>query len=474
MASKQLILLLDGTWNDAEEGPCDTNIVRLRELINLSLSGRALASAGKTFASSRAYDAGSGPASRERQRLVFYERGVGTGFWKDQFLGGVFGSGLGDNVRRAYKFLSCNYEGNDEIFIFGFSRGAFTARSLVGMIYAAGLLKSENCTPELEQRVWEYYRTPVNDRYPAIEQSFKAFVHDRNKFKISCLGVFDTVGSLGVPFSSFRRKNRELYGFHNVEIASITEVNLHALAVDEHRKPFKATPWFKPKFKAFRDNMHVEQVWFSGAHGNVGGGYIPEEKRRSDGRSPELDDIALDWMLKRLLHYFPDFPVRLKGPDPVWPALGRPGSHIASQEETRSGVYLFWPFAHRAIANHGGSNSLNRQTPLGWREEWAQDDRHAEPIGEMVHVSALQRYGKKVVVTGAIFNQIYRPPGLRAALALMKATYFGRFSKSRTALRTVYVVDWDGEPIEATRRGALKIIKIIKADPILRKDFVSA
>lgn len=473
MPSKQLILLLDGTWNDAEEGPSDTNIVRLRELINQSLSGRAVASAGKTFASSRAYDSGAEPASGERQRFVFYERGVGTGFWKDQLLGGAFGAGLGNNVRRAYKFLSSNYETNDDIFIFGFSRGAYTARSLVGMIFAAGLLRRECCTPEREQAIWEYYRTPVNDRLPAVEEGFKANVHDRNKFKISCLGVFDTVGSLGMPLDSFRRKNRELYGFHNVEITSITEVSLHALAIDEHRKPFRATPWFKPKFKAFRDNMHVEQVWFSGAHGNVGGGYVPEDERRnSDNRKPALDDIALDWMLKRVLRYFPDFPVRLS--EPIWPALSHAGPPFAAQAEQRMRLYRFWPRAYRTIANNCGKNSASKPAPLGWREEWVGEDRHAEPIGEMVHVSALQRYGKKVDIVGAGLGREYRPPGLRATLALIKATYLGRFYKPSAVSPSVLVVDWNGEPMKTTREGALQLIKIIKADPVLRKDFLSA
>lgn len=134
---KQIILLLDGTWNDADEDDCDTNIVRIRELINHSLENAPVTASSSGFAESRKFKAD------QKLRLVYYERGVGTGPPWDQFAGGVFGAGLSENVRRAYRFLSWYYEPADEIFVFGFSRGAYTARSLIGLIGCAGLLRRE-------------------------------------------------------------------------------------------------------------------------------------------------------------------------------------------------------------------------------------------------------------------------------------------------------------------------------------------
>ncbi len=309
---KRIILLLDGTWNDSDFGAQDTNIVRIREIIARTLwaeNDDASASAAPT-ASIATPDASAGLVTpktyADMDNIVFYERGVGTGAFLNRFFGGALGKGLGKNIRRAYKFLSFHYQFGDQVFIFGFSRGAFTARSLVGYIHAAGLLKRDDCTPELEQRAWEFYRTSPNDRLPGIWSSLTPVVHDRGALRVSCLGVFDTVGSLGVPFSQFRVFNRDTYEFHDVELCALVDVNLHAMAIDEQRQPFEPTLWRRSKFKKF--NTVVEQVWFPGAHADIGGGYIDEEARDRN-RLDALDDLPLDWMLKRVKHHFPDFPV---------------------------------------------------------------------------------------------------------------------------------------------------------------------
>ena len=83
------------------------------------------------------------------------------------------------------------------------------------------------------KKAWGYYRTDPNDRMPGIWEELTSSVHDRGAFRIECLGVFDTVGALGVPLPEFYRLNRESYEFHNVELSSTTNVNLHALAVDD-------------------------------------------------------------------------------------------------------------------------------------------------------------------------------------------------------------------------------------------------
>jgi uncharacterized protein (DUF2235 family) len=305
-SSRRLILLLDGTWNDSEFGPSDTNIVHLRTLIS-DYIGAAVAPPEDRPPPKALKEMVRATVSTGRENLVFYERGVGTGTLIDRLSGGALGLGLDRNIRRAYRFLSFHYWPGDEIFIFGFSRGSYTARSLVGYIAAAGLLRRDVCNEENERLAWDFYRTHPNDRLSGVWSELTKLVHDRDQLQIACLAVFDTVGSLGVPLEAFVRVNREHFEFHNVELPSITRVNLHALAIDEHRWPFQASLWRQPQFKSVQ--TVTEQVWFPGAHADVGGGYTEEAKRKAKEGS-YIEDIPLDWMIRRVKHHFSDFPLR--------------------------------------------------------------------------------------------------------------------------------------------------------------------
>ena len=190
-------------------------------------------------------------AFRKGDYVVFYERGVGTGAFMDRWVGGAFGEGITQNIRRAYKFLYFTIYPGDQIFIFAFSRGAYTARSLIGYIHATGLLTREHCTEDREQDAWDFYRCPPNDKLPGIWTALTPYVHDRDSTRVACVGIFDTVGALGVPLAPFRVANRDKYEFHDVELSSITDTNLQALAVDEHREPFEATVWRRSKLNSW-------------------------------------------------------------------------------------------------------------------------------------------------------------------------------------------------------------------------------
>ena len=170
MAAKRIIMLLDGTWNDADLSASDTNIVRMREIIarSLDIKSALIPQGTNALTSNSDQKVVTGRTFQDVEHLIFYERGVGTGPLLDRIKGGSFGDGLAGNIRRAYKFLSFHYEKGDQVFIFGFSRGAYTARSLVGYVAAAGLLKREKCTPDLKSKAWEYYRTVPYDRMPGI------------------------------------------------------------------------------------------------------------------------------------------------------------------------------------------------------------------------------------------------------------------------------------------------------------------
>jgi hypothetical protein len=211
-------------------------------------------------------------------------------------------------------------------------------------------------------------------------------------------------------------------------LSSITRVNLHALAIDEHREPFRAAIWRKPRFKAY--TSVTEQVWFPGAHADIGGGYIPYGARGTKDLAA-LDDISLDWMLRRLRRHFPEFPVKSK-------ELRDPssGTGIAQQHEPRNRVYRLKPFALRSIANY--------PVPVSRNQLCVSFDRRAMPTGEMVHISALERLGKPVPVEGKA--RPYEPQNLLAVLRHIQATYSG--CKTLRGSTDIPVVDWSGEVLE--------------------------
>ena len=171
---KRLVICCDGTWNRPDNDNV-TNIEKIARTIQTDLT-----------------------RTGGVQQLVFYISGVGAGSYKvDRWLGGAFGFGLFSNVRTAYRFLALNYEPGDEIFVFGFSRGAYTARSLVGMIARVGLLtRTALVADKLPEAVNRYRRTSPRGR--AFGESDAEFKHDHchPATPVAFLGVFDTVGAL--------------------------------------------------------------------------------------------------------------------------------------------------------------------------------------------------------------------------------------------------------------------------------------
>jgi uncharacterized protein (DUF2235 family) len=269
---RRLIVCADGTWNSNDEAKGHpTNVVKMARAI------RPVAPDGTS-------------------QIVYYHKGVGTGSWLDRWFGGAFGKGLSENVIACYRFLVDNYDhpsddgSGDEIHLFGFSRGAFTVRSLAGFIRNVGVLKPEHA--DKIDEAYEHYRNPGDDWHPSGPKAM-AFRerYSRDVPNIKCVGVWDTVGSLGVPtrgpLGSFSRKR---YGFHSVGLSGRVQNAFHALAIDERRKPFAPTLWEVPESDRLKTpSQRVEQVWFAGVHSNVGGGY-PDAG---------LSDVAFLWMMER-------------------------------------------------------------------------------------------------------------------------------------------------------------------------------
>ena len=167
-------------------------------------------------------------APGEFAKTKWYGKGVGTN-WYDRVSGGAFGLGLSRNIRAGYKFLSDTYEVGDEVFVFGFSRGAYTARGLVGMIRNRGLLpvggSGDGPDSPVMLEAYELYR--ARDEGPDSEAAM-AF---RAKWKspliqIKCVGVWDTVGASGIPIESFNTFNKMAFEFHDVELCGLVKKRL--------------------------------------------------------------------------------------------------------------------------------------------------------------------------------------------------------------------------------------------------------
>ncbi|MFO0864442.1 MAG: DUF2235 domain-containing protein [Gemmataceae bacterium] len=255
--SRKLVLCFDGTWNHPADDriPADLQVEsNARRLFESVLVGDLVP-----------------------DQIKFYDEGVGVR-WYERLTGGLFGLGLDRNLLDGYRWLARNFNEGDRIYLFGYSRGAYTARSLVGMIHKCGLLLSP--TAKKLDKAYELYRTRTYSFDSREAQAFR--VRFSQPARIRFVGVFDTVGALGIPLDSFSGFNRSNYQFHDVEISELVDEACHAVALDEHRKTFNATLW-QPKRPS---DVRLEQRWFVGCHSDIGGG-VPERR---------LSDIPLRWM----------------------------------------------------------------------------------------------------------------------------------------------------------------------------------
>lgn len=452
---RRLVLFLDGTWNNDDGTAPATNVVRLREALKIGVEAveNCAPLPGKsTFAQGTV----AGNNSAEFEYIVHYDRGIGTGPY-DRHLGGVTGKGLEENIREAYRFLSAHFRTGDEIHIIGFSRGAYTARSIVGYLFATGLLKPKDCTTEREAQAWRHYRTSPGDRNCGDWYDLKPFLHPNDDVIVQSVGVFDTVGSLGIPATLLRKINQTKYAFHNTDLSSIVKNSFHAVAIDEHRSAFEATLWHTPKFKKF-PGARVEQVWFPGAHADVGGGYQAWTARET-GRQ----DIAFAWMLNRLRDCV-GLPFGTLALGAAAPALD-----CAPQAQVEAMVHR--PWGRLARFRRQACRAINQTTPRdttgiptkvrGVRAVGLKP--HEEPIGEMVHISALELLAPslKLAWEGIRAPRPYRSTNLLAILPLIAWTYRAWDPTAAQAWeslaraiprmaeepRTLSVVDWDGNRI---------------------------
>jgi uncharacterized protein (DUF2235 family) len=292
---KRLVFCFDGTWNRLD-APFSTNVVITAEsVVPIAIDGTAQA--------------------------IFYDEGVGTRKG-ERLSGGLFGRGIVQNLGDAYRFLIFNHTPGDEIYIFGFSRGAYTARSFAGMLSTCGILRRADAAKVTEAILLYRQRKPNDSAFDGEMMAFRrqyspqiCVSDDEDRWRcqnvpdykagsaprlrITYLGVWDTVGALGVParYKLLNFLDRK-YEFHDTSLSTFVKSARHAVAVDERRKDFVPTLWDNvaemngTAGAAEADDAPYQQKWFPGVHGSVGGG----------GERRGLSDRALDWVLDGARH----------------------------------------------------------------------------------------------------------------------------------------------------------------------------
>lgn len=275
---QRLVVCCDGTWNTPDQAiagkPCPTNVTKL-----------ALSIASEDCAGVR--------------QCVYYHPGVVTSRG-ERLRGGAFGFGLSRNVFDAYRFLIDNYEDGDELYFFGFSRGAFTARSLAGLVRNRGILRRENA--DRIDEAWVLYRSSADKPSGVASTLFRrAYSYEP---RIHFLGMWDTVGTRSIPalgprwLQPIAKWLNHRSEFHDAKLSTWVDGAFHALAIDEQRAAFEPTLWHQqPGAEDQEPKQELKQVWFPGVHCDVGGGY-PDA-------SPS--DMPLLWMAERARDYGLEF-----------------------------------------------------------------------------------------------------------------------------------------------------------------------
>lgn len=300
--SRNLIVCIDGTWNSSaeksEQFSEPTNVWRIsRFLLNDEITQR-----------------------------VIYVPGVGTKGLSDKLVGGVWGKGTTQRICDGYRFLCEYYEPGDIVSLFGFSRGAFAVRAIIGLLINFGVLRSSRLN-----RVREAVRLYRTERTRADDQSFIERNCHEVKPEIRFVGVWDTVirfGPLLAPVQELLMSVRgERFGLYDHHLPQTVRYFCHALALDERRAAF--SPWRGERLEQSPLGQ-VEEVWFAGAHSDIGGGY-------PDAR---LSELPLAWISERAADAGLIFQ--------RMPPVGK-NSYLAPPHRSRRGIWWLLPSRRRTV-----------------------------------------------------------------------------------------------------------------------------
>jgi len=321
---KRIVICADGTWNRPEKDlkkDFPTNVLKLARAIK--------------------------PRDKDVSQQVFYDWGIGS--YHDRVIGGATGRGLHKNIMDNYRYIVQNYSPNDEIYLFGFSRGSYTVRCLCGLINNVGILKRNNAS--LIQQAFDHYKKSSPDWTPSGAKSvaFRSDFSHRSR-KIKFVGVWDTVGAMGIPIS-FLGLFDDKDEFYDTKIGRNVEFARHAMAIDEHREDFEPTIW-EP-----RPKVDIRQVWFIGAHADVGGSYKP------DNNGKLLSDLPLFWLLEEAGK------IGLKFEPHLIDALTLEGSHLATLHKSRRSFYRIKKPFYRQIEHDKGEVFIHPSVQTRWNTD---------------------------------------------------------------------------------------------------------
>jgi uncharacterized protein (DUF2235 family) len=335
---KVIVFCADGTWegpgqpDDDNTSDPPTNVFKLF----LDLAGDDLPG---TMLLAKEQERVLKDASGNVLQWSKYLHGVGdSNNFLVQLLGGAVGAGLITRIVRGYTFISRNFVPGDQIFIVGFSRGAYTARALAGMIAAKGLLDAtKNNLADLPTgyrlgaAVWYDYRRIASQSNPTWLGKLVDLVTDLPAFfqqtvpnsqliatKIEAVAVWDTVGALGIPTYTLTDQHIDLFQFADTKLSPVVQHGIHAVAVDERRKDFTPTLW--------DPDPRILQALFPGCHSDVGGGFV--------GPGPEsgLSDATLQWIIDQLSGLGVSFQQQL-------PYVPQPNPCATAHETWLSGIW---------------------------------------------------------------------------------------------------------------------------------------
>jgi uncharacterized protein (DUF2235 family) len=360
---KRLVICCDGTWNTLDQTddgiPAPTNVAKIYAAL---------------------LDEAPGIQDQDTvHQHKYYHPGVGTApNLVDKAIGGGAGLGLNQNIMSGYRNLCDNYESGDEIFLFGFSRGAYTARSLAGLVGRCGLLDTAGLDdaevwPRIEKLFSQGYRKRV-DRSAWSEQGwmFHRTPEGSQTIPVRFVGVWDTVGALGIP-DNLAVLNlldaRKDYTFYDTSLGGHIQTARHALALDEKRATFQPTLWTE------EDGRDMKQIWFPGVHSDVGGGYA--ETGLSDG--------ALEWMIGEAETCGLGFKDKIKAPI-------RP-DHQGILHNSLTSVFKLLPTQPRATPALDDTVALHKSS----------SDRYTDPPITQAPYRPTQRLAAGVPVTRNIF-----------------------------------------------------------------------
>lgn len=372
------IVLLDGTWNTPRD---HTNICKK------SREKRVLAELIPRIG-----------ADGITQNIGYFS-GVGAEGFK--IVGGAVGFGLRKIVQEAYDWVVDNYQDGQELYIYGFSRGAYAARALAGLIGNCGIRKTK------DRNIFE-----ISDANRAARKASRSGAPPsgpdvQREYGVKLLGVYDTVGSYGVPagFSGLAPLGRYITlavfgGFEDTRLGAHVEHALHAIAVDERRRPFTPTFWTVKKGDPHPQN--IEQNWFPGVHCNVGGGYDDSG----------LSDIALTWMIARSRALtnltFDDAAIKR--------ALSPDIDGDIPDSAEKYPIDRNFPKSREMFSEGAPANSLFS----------GAGDPSEEHVNEKVHWSVLAKLGRPCKVYGR--SEPYNPPNLEEAMTRLGPSLGGRIA----------------------------------------------